>query len=115
MSDKPLDSAVDMTEPPKKRNEDDPFQSKNEDKSKRISIGRTIISVDAPPEDLTQGEEKKIENQAESQLELEVLKSMERMNAQHQGMGSSPSSPALDAAPQKKEGRLSLTIPGSFD
>ncbi|PSN70332.1 Sec2p-domain-containing protein [Corynespora cassiicola Philippines] len=115
MSDKPLDSAVDMTEPPKKRNEDDPFQTKDEDKSKRISIGRTIISVDAPPEDLTQDEEKKIENQAESQLELEVLKSMERMNAQHQGMGSSPSSPALDAAPQKKEGRLSLTIPGSFD
>ncbi|KAF2184818.1 Sec2p-domain-containing protein [Zopfia rhizophila CBS 207.26] len=77
----PLDSAVDMTEPPKetRKSEDDPFQERVADKVKRVSIGKTVISNESPPptETLSQEEEKRIEEQAEAQLQNEVRKSME--------------------------------------
>lgn len=121
LSDKPLDSAVDMSEQPKeaRKSEEDPFQSKEDERVKRVSIGKTVISNHAvPAESLTDEEEKKIEAEAEAQLQAEVRKSMElrtseKLPLQHQRSASTPISP--DPSPRKKEERLSLTIPGSFE
>lgn len=117
---KPLDSAVDMSEPTDiiRKSEDDPFQTKEEDKEKRVSIGKTVISSEPaiPEEVLTQDEEKKIEEEVEAQLHEEVNKSLEEKSdwkAQHQRSVSTPISP--DPVPRKKETRLSLAIPGSFE
>ncbi|KAF2648296.1 Sec2p-domain-containing protein [Lophiostoma macrostomum CBS 122681] len=116
---KPLDSAVDMTEPVDKarKSEDDPFSSKEEDKTKRVSIGKTVLSEpSAPSEVLTQEEEKRIEEQAEAQLRNEVRK-LEEINAElgarHQRSVSTPLSP--EPTSRRKDERLSLTIPGSFE
>lgn len=126
VSDKALDSAVDMTEQPKvgRKSEDDPFRSKGDEGAKRVSIGKTVITKEPmPAEPLTQEEEKKIEQQAEAQLHEEVRKSMElrsgetkpeKLQVQHQRSVSTPISPS-DPAPRKKDERLSLTIPGSFE
>ncbi|KAK7188626.1 Rab guanine nucleotide exchange factor sec2 [Paraphaeosphaeria sporulosa] len=122
LSNKPLDSAVDMTEPTDvmRKSEDDPFlQSTGEEKVKRVSIGKTIISTEpAPIESLTEDEEKKIEDEAEAQLHEEVLKSMDAKAAesepqQQQRPFSMP--PSSEPSSKKKDERLSLTIPGSFD
>jgi len=103
-----------------RKSEDDPFQSKGDDNTKRVSIGKTVISAD--PEDksnktLTQEEEKTIEQQAEAQLHDEVRKSLETRTAlerptfDRQRSHSNP--PNLP--PRRKEDRLSLKIPGGFD
>ncbi|KAF2131883.1 Sec2p-domain-containing protein [Dothidotthia symphoricarpi CBS 119687] len=98
--------------------DDDPFQTKDGDLPKRISIGNTIISADVK-EFLTRDEEKKIEEQAEAQLQSEVQKSLlaapvpaqDRPQAQRQRSASNP--PLLQS--RKKDDRLSLTIPGAFE
>jgi hypothetical protein len=124
MSDKPLDSAVDMSYIPRDigKREDDPFQTKDDGSVKRVSIGKTVISNEAAPvQVLDLDEEKKIEAEAEAQLHAEVLKSMDAMTAEgkqsspsRSRSASTPSSPA-GLAPRKKDERLSLTIPGSFE
>ncbi|KAJ4286762.1 rab guanine nucleotide exchange factor S2 [Kalmusia sp. IMI 367209] len=120
VSDEALDSAVDMKEPPKeaRKSVDDPFQSKGEDKVKRVSIGKTVISSDASPnKTLTKEEEKKFEEEAEAQLQAEIRRSIEVRTAesktQHQRSASSPLSP--EPSSKKKDERLSLTIPGAFE
>lgn len=120
VSDKPLDSAVDMTEPTDqtRKSEDDPFQTKGEDKVKRVSIGKTIISGEpAPVESLTEEEEKKIEEAVEAQLQNEVRKSMDIKATESKAQQPRPISMPASPEPQskKKDERLSLTIPGSFD
>jgi hypothetical protein len=116
---KPLDSAVDVNTPPRvaRKSEDDPFRIKEEDKVKRVSIGKTVIANEAElAETLTKEEEKRVEKEAEEQLQSEVRKSLETKNIsalQRQRSISSPISPL--AAPRKKDERLSLTIPGSFE
>jgi hypothetical protein len=84
LSDKPLDSAVDMTESREARkSEDDPFQSKEGDRVKRVSIGKTVISTDTTPmEPTSQEEEQRLEAEAEAQLMEEVRKIEERAAAQ---------------------------------
>ena len=84
LSDKPLDSAVDMTESKKARkSEDDPFRSRESDGVKRVSIGKTVISADTTPaESTSQDEEQKLEAEAEAQLMEEVRKIEERAAAQ---------------------------------
>lgn len=109
---KPLDSAVDMSEV--RKSEDDPFRSKDEDKGKRVSIGKTIIEQDASPAaTLTQEKEAKIEREAEAQVESEVRKSLEH----RQRSASTPATPESQTGGKKKEKeeRLSLAIPGAFD
>ncbi|KAL5420898.1 hypothetical protein PMIN04_006075 [Paraphaeosphaeria minitans] len=122
LSNKPLDSAVDMTEPTDvtRRSEVDPFlESKDEEEVKRVSIGKTIIFTEPPPvESLTEDEEKKIEEEAEAQLHEEVVKSMSAKAAesepqQQQRPFSMP--PSSEPSSKKKDERLSLTIPGSFE
>lgn len=112
-----LDSAVDMSEV--RKSEDDPFRSKEEDKGKRVSIGKTIIEQDgssasttktASP--LTQEEEDKIAKEAQEQLENEVRKSLE--SAGRQRSVSTPATPEKKEKREKEE-RLSLAIPGAFD
>lgn len=118
---KPLDSAVDMSEA--RKSEDDPFRSKEADKGKRVSIGKTIIEQEASPSlqdttntaetanTLTQEEEEKIEEEAKAQLESEVRKSLE-----NEGRKRSVSTPATPEQKEKgKEERLSLAIPGAFN
>jgi hypothetical protein len=123
-------------ESPERKSEDDPFQSKSgEDKAKRISIGNTVLSTrssdnaaapelgSTPPADekneplpipsLTIEEEKKIEQDAEAQLQDEVKKSLEKPALQRQRSSSNP--PPVAATLRKKEessNRLSLRIPG---
>jgi hypothetical protein len=119
----PVDISVDGPVADRK-SEDDPFQSKGEDSEKRVSIGNTIISSDRDStQTLTQDEEKKIEEQAEEQLHEEVQKSLDekvpaetpqllqKPSLQRQRSTSTP--PVL--LPRKKDDRLSLQIPGSFD
>ncbi|KAF2440245.1 hypothetical protein P171DRAFT_488975 [Karstenula rhodostoma CBS 690.94] len=121
LSEKPLDSAVDMMEPTggARKSEDDPFlQSKGEEKLKRVSIGKTIISTEpAPAESLTKDEEKKIEEEAEAQLHAEVRKSMDARAAESEPQQQRPYSmpPSPEPSSKKKDERLSLTIPGSFE
>ena len=126
-------------ESPRRKSEEDPFQSKSgEDKAKRISIGNTVLSTRSsdnavapelgsttpPPADekneplpipsLTIEEEKKIEQDAEAQLQDEVKKSLEKPALQRQRSSSNP--PPVAATLRKKEessNRLSLRIPGS--
>lgn len=115
----PVDISVDGPVADRK-SEDDPFQSKDDDKVKRVSIGNTVISSDRDStQTLTQDEEKKIEEQAEEQLQNEVRKSMEVKKATldkpqltRQRSTSNPP-PALSI--RKKDERLSLQIPGSFN
>lgn len=118
VSEKPLDSAVDMSEATEARkSEDDPFQSKGEDKVKRVSIGKTVISDEpAPTEILTNEEEKKIEEAAEAQLHDEVLKSMDAKAAENAALNQRPVSmpPSQEPSSKKKDERLSLAIPGSI-
>lgn len=120
LSDKPLDSAVDMTETTDgaRKSEDDPFQSKSEDKVKRVSIGKTVISSEpAPADTLTTEEEKKIEEEAEAQLHEEVRKSLDIRAADNKSPQQRPVSmpPSAEPSSKKKDERLSLTIPGSFE
>ncbi|KAF2265391.1 Sec2p-domain-containing protein [Lojkania enalia] len=116
VSDKPLDSAIDMTDIAKevRKSEEDPFQSKDEDKEKRVSIGKRVISNGSTPT-LTQEEEKKIEAEAEAQLQKEVRKSMEVSAEKQNQHQRSVSSPDAAAQSKKRDERLSLTIPGSFN
>lgn len=169
LSNKALDSAIDMTEPRDvtQKSEDDPFlQSKGEEKVKRVSIGKTIISAEpAPLESLTEDEEKKIEEEAEAQLHEEVRKSIDVKIVEAEVHEEEPKSteeapesteevpestkevpesteeapestevketesepqvtqqqrpfsmpPASEPSSRKKDERLSLTIPGSFE
>jgi hypothetical protein len=128
-----LDSAVDVTSSPRapRKSEEDPFRIKEEDKVnvKRVSIGKTVIANEPelepqpePVEILTKEEEKNIEQEAEAQLQSEVRKSLEIKKPsalqnssalQRQRSVSSPISPL--AGPRRKDERLSLTIPGSFE
>ncbi|CAI6335781.1 unnamed protein product [Periconia digitata] len=123
LSDKPLDSAVDMTEP-KLKDEEDPFQSKPKNETKRVSIGKMIIRGDTATEEvLTKEDEEQIEREAEAQLHEEVRKSVDAKLATSDGPESIalPESrpvslaPAPPASSSPKEERLSLTIPGSFN
>ena len=109
--------------------EDDPFKSKGDDKVKRVSIGKTIISPDVPEPrvdsvdsaeakpTLSAEEEKTIEDQAEAQLHNEVRKSMEtrrtleKPSLQRQRSTSNPP-PAISL--RKRDERLSLKIPGAM-
>lgn len=120
-----LDSVPEVTIPKTRKNEEDPFQAQDGDLPKRISIGKMIISSkeipaedspaeDSPAESPSQEEEKKIEEEAEAQLQDEVRKSLEikvDTAPKHQRAASTPG----ESAPAKKDERLSLTIPGSFD
>lgn len=162
----PVDQRTGETAKEARKSVDDPFQSKDEDKTKRISIGKTVISnetreAEVPPElekipeptemselkvvvepsisskdqelskhqdtpevtnALTEGEEKKIEEQAEAQLQAEVQKSLdlrksleasrvtEKPQLQRQRSTSQP--PTLP--PRKRDDRLSLKIPGKI-
>jgi hypothetical protein len=120
VSDKPLDSAVDMMESTEgaRKTEDDPFQSKGDEKVKRVSIGRTIISSEpAIAESLTEDEEKKIEEEAEAQLHEEISKSLDVRAAESSDQQQRPVSmpPSSEPSSRKKDERLSLTIPGSFE
>ncbi|KAH7405664.1 hypothetical protein DE146DRAFT_649377 [Phaeosphaeria sp. MPI-PUGE-AT-0046c] len=121
----PVDISVDGPVADRK-SEDDPFQSKDEEKPKRVSIGNTVISNRDSTQTLTQDEEKAIEEQAEEQLHNEVRKSMEVKQAvaadnskltkpqlERQRSSSNPH-PAEILRVKKKEERLSLQIPGSF-
>lgn len=72
----PVDISVDGPVADRK-SEEDPFRSKDGDKSKRVSIGNTVISNRDSSQTLTQDEEKAIEEQAEEQLHSEVEKAME--------------------------------------
>jgi hypothetical protein len=125
----PVDISVDGPVADRK-SEDDPFQSKEDDQVKRVSIGNTVISSDRDStQTLTLDEEKKIEEQAEEQLQNEVRKSMEvnktllepvevrnstldKPQLQRQ-RSNSYTAPALTV--RKKDDRLSLQIPGAFD
>lgn len=84
LSDKPLDAVVDVAESKvAEKSEDDPFQSKEGDGVKRVSIGKTVISTDSTPgEPTSQGEELRREAEAEAQLMEEVRKIEERAAAQ---------------------------------
>lgn len=132
-----------------RKSEEDPFRSKSEDKAKRISIGKTIISSDDVPEpgstplahpeaeaalakgngqgdepaaaapatssipSLTIEEEKKIEQDAEAQLQDEVKKSLEKPALQRLRSSSNPA-PAVQSRKKDESGnRLSLRIPAS--
>jgi hypothetical protein len=115
----PVDISVDGPVADRK-SEDDPFQSKDDDKVKRISIGNTVISSDRDStQTLTVDEEKKIEEQAEEQLQSEVQKSMEVKKSTldkpqlHRQRSNSNPAPALTV--RKKDDRLSLQIPGAFE
>lgn len=116
---KPLDSAVDMSDPvkPIPEVEDDPFQTKQEDKEKRVSIGNTVISNESiPTVALTQTDEQRIEEEVEAQLHQEAAKNLEdqfNRKIQHSRSVSTPISP--DPAQRKKDTRLSLAIPGAFE
>ena len=90
--------------------EDDPFQSTEDDRAKRISIGRTVIANDTHSRPLTEEEEEKLEQEVAAQLELEN---------ENQGFGAlrrkrSASTPG-SLLVRKKDDRLSLTIPGAFE
>jgi len=144
LSDKPLDSAVDMTESAKdgRKPDDDPFQSQDNDGVKRVSIGKTVISNDIVNTETAVAEEKKMDEEAETQLKEEVQRIEERAAAQlgnhvpqplpsetaktvevktetkpekqlHTRSISTPISPSSTA--RKKDERLSLQIPGAFD
>lgn len=117
-----------------RKSEDDPFKSKDGDKEKRISIGKTVISPPETPADapdstasaaeiadstLSQDEEKKIEEQAEAQLHNEVRKSMEvkaaslkKPQLERQRSSSNPS--PVVVSPKRRDERLSLRIPGAM-
>ncbi|PVI06509.1 Sec2p-domain-containing protein [Periconia macrospinosa] len=116
LSDKPLDSAVDMSEPPKQNGEEDPFRSTAERPTKRVSIGKIVISDDSKTtEILTEEDEEKIEKEAEAQLQEEVRKSIDaKSSASKPETIQLPDSPTESVSPAPKEERLSLTIPGSF-
>jgi hypothetical protein len=124
MSDKALDSAVDVTDIPREvgKNQEDPFRSKEDGTMKRVSIGKTVISNEAASTRILDlDEERRIEAEAEAQLHAEVRKSMDvrangstRPALSRARSSSTPSSPA-SLAPKKKDERLSLTIPGSFE
>ncbi|KAF2275087.1 Sec2p-domain-containing protein [Westerdykella ornata] len=115
---KALDSAVDMTQPTKRTSTivDDPFRSKEEDKAKRVSIGKTIIMNEGATEGLTPAEERKIEKEVNEQLHNEVRRSIEakREGGLQRTRAVSTSISPL-GTPKKKDERLSLTIPGAFE
>jgi hypothetical protein len=120
LSDKPLDSAVDMTESTEgvRKSEDDPFQSKGDENAKRVSIGKTVISSEpATAESLTEDEKKKIEEEAEAQLHEEISKSLDLRAAESSPQQQRPVSmpPSSEPSSRKKDERLSLSIPGSFE
>ena len=121
-----------------RKSEEDPFRSKGEANTKRISIGNTIISsasttsnghstptaqtekeTASPIPTLSVDEEKKIEEEAEAQLHDEVKKSLDVQDAtetsfrQRQRSISNPHPPQAVQV-KKKEERLSLMIPGSM-
>ncbi|KAF1995797.1 hypothetical protein P154DRAFT_538506 [Amniculicola lignicola CBS 123094] len=82
---KALDSAVDMSEVSKggRKSEEDPFRTAGAEQVKRVSIGKTVISTESSSSaTLTQDEEKTMEQQAEEQLQNEVLKAMEAKMAE---------------------------------
>ncbi|KAH7079376.1 hypothetical protein BKA63DRAFT_508277 [Paraphoma chrysanthemicola] len=135
----PVDISVDGPVADRK-SEDDPFRSKEEDKVKRVSIGNTVISSDRDStQTLTQDEEKKIEEQAEEQLHTEVQKAMDaKKETAPQPADEQPQPPLVEKEkpkfmdkpllerqrstsnppilpPRRKDDRLSLQIPGSFD
>jgi hypothetical protein len=98
------------------KTEDDPFQTANSDKEKRVSIGKTVISPEIK-ETLTEDEEKHIEEMVQSQLQTEVRRSLEakpvaeKPALQRQRSHSNPP----PTPPRKKDDRLSLRIPGGFE
>ncbi|KAF2751715.1 Sec2p-domain-containing protein [Sporormia fimetaria CBS 119925] len=118
-----LDSAVDVTEAPQgaSKAEEDPFQSKDGEPAKRVSIGKTVILNGSPTQELSPAEEQQIEREAETQLQQEVNKALEvrqRPEIQRQQSDQrqrSVSTPISSLPPRKKDERLSLTIPGAFE
>lgn len=134
-----IDGPVADKEP--RKSEDDPFQSKETDTEKRISIGNTVISVDSPepssqevadqvaeqiqteapqPESTsTTEEEQHTEQQAEAQLQNEERDASSTtaakpvLNRQRSATyAPAPAPAALSVA--KKDARLSLRIPGAM-
>jgi hypothetical protein len=123
MSDKQLDSAVDVTDIPRvRKSEEDPFHSKADGAAKRVSIGKTVISNEpAPTQVFTQEDEQKTEAEAEAQLQEEVHKTVDIRATEgkletpkHHRSASTPHSPS-GLLPKRKDERLSLTIPGAFE
>lgn len=131
-----VDGPASAMEP--RKSEEDPFRSKGEANTKRISIGNTIISsasttsnghstptiqtekeTTSPIPTLSVDEEEKIEEEAEAQLHDEVKKSLDVQDAtetssrQRQRSISNPHPPQAVQV-KKKEERLSLKIPGSM-
>lgn len=137
-----VDGPASAIEPSK--SEDDPFRSKDDGKVKRISIGKTVISSNdaepgatanshtasqstpaievqeepVPAPILSPEEEKKIEEQAEAQLQEEVRQSLDMRHIperpapleRQRSMSNPP--PILQV--RKKDERLSLKIPGTM-
>ncbi|KAL1649891.1 rab guanine nucleotide exchange factor S2 [Didymella pomorum] len=98
------------------KTEDDPFQTANGDKEKRVSIGKTVISPEIK-ETLTEDEEKHIEEMMQSQLQTELRRSLEAKPVaekpalqRQRSLSNPPPTP-----PRKKDERLSLRIPGGFE
>lgn len=97
-----------------RKSDDDPFQTKDGDEAKRISIGKTIISPEVR-ETLTAEEEKQVEEMVEAQLRSESAPPT-GLNAKPQlQRHRSASNPPPPTPPRKKDERLSLAIPGSFE
>jgi hypothetical protein len=98
------------------KSEDDPFRATNDDKEKRVSIGKTVISPEIK-KTLTEEEEKQIEEMVETQLKSEVRRSLEvqpvteKPGLQRQRSHSNPP----PTPPRKKDEGLSLKIPGGFE
>lgn len=94
MSNKPLDSAVDMSEVPKEilKSVEDPFRSEDEEHAKRVSIGKTVISKQAPGGMSPQEDrEKRVAELAEAQLRDEVRRAM-HVRGGGRGVGKAPAS-----------------------
>lgn len=126
-----------------RKSEEDPFQTQGDEKLKRISIGKAVISADVPEPDakgngdlepepnpttsvedkaeptptLNQEEEQKMEQQADAQLRAEIRKSLDTKWATERPPLRHKRSSSIPPNPiqvRKKEDRLSLRIPGSM-
>jgi hypothetical protein len=97
-----------------KKNDEDPFQAKDGDESKHISIGKTIISPEVR-EALTAEEEKQVEQMVEAQLRSESSPPTPLGFRTQLTRQRSMSNPPPPTPPRTKDERLSLAIPGSFD
>ncbi|KAG9202119.1 rab guanine nucleotide exchange factor S2 [Epicoccum nigrum] len=98
------------------KTEDDPFQATIEEKEKRVSIGKTVLSEEVK-ETLTEDEEKHMDELVHTQLKSEARRSLEAKPVtekpalqRQRSLSNPPPTP-----PRKTEDRLSISIPGAFE